>query len=444
MKKRQIPRFDFQKKPHKPYFLMYAAKYIISFPDLHKRKAVIKKRNMEELEGEPYLLLVNHGSLVDLNLMLRATHPYPVNNVMTLEGFNTYTEPLMRHLGVLGKRKFVTDINLIRNIKYCLHTLRSIFVLFPETRYSLDGCTSFLPDSLGGLVKMMKVPCVMLRIHGNFITCPQWNKKNKGTYVEAEMFPLISKEEAASLTADEIFTRIQEAFQYDDYRWQVENHIIIDDPDRTNGLHALLYKCPHCQAEFQMDSGGVELWCNACGKRWKQDELGRLTAIEGKTEFSHIPDWSAWERACVRAEIEAGTYYFEDTVRVETLPNSWKFYKHGVGKLIQTPSGTRIVCHAYGEDTVIEKGPLDLYSMHIEYDYLGRGDCVDISTADDSYWLYLSKRDNVTKLSFATEEIYKIAKAKQKNIRLRNDSDKKTRASVQAVMGENTRSENGQ
>jgi len=417
MNKKHIRHFDFQKKPHKPGFLMPVAKGIISFPDLKKRGAVIRRHDMEELEGKPYLLLCNHASLVDLNLMLKATHPYPVNNVMTLEGFNTYTEPIMRNLGVLGKRKFVTDINLIRNIKYCLHELKTIFCLFPETRYSLDGCTSYLPDSLGGLVKMMKVPCVMLKISGNFITNPQWNKTNKKTYVEAEMYPLVKAEEIASLSAEEIFARIEEAFRYDDYRWQVEKGIVIDHPKRTEGLHCLLYKCPHCGAEGQTDSGGCELWCNACGKRWRQDELGRMEALEGETEFSHIPDWSKWERECVRREIEDGTYYFEDTVQVQTLPDCWRFYKHGEGKLIQTPEGTRIEGCVYGEDTVVEKAPLDLYSMHIEYDYLGRGDCVDISTADDSYWLYLSKRDAITKLSFATEEIYKRAKANQKNTR---------------------------
>ena len=114
----------------------------------------------------------------------------------------------------------------------------------------------------------------------------------------------------------------------------------------------------------------------------------------------------------MRKEIEDGTYRFEDDVRVETLPDCWYFHKHGMGKLIQTPEGTRIECRAYGEDTVIEKAPLDLYSMHIEYDYLGRGDCVDISTSDDSYWLYLTKRDAITKLSFATEEIYKLEREK--------------------------------
>lgn len=414
--KRKVRHFDFKKKPHKPSFLMGVAKHVLSFPDLKKRGAVIRKHNMEELEGKPYLLFITHASMVDFNIMLRATHPYPVNNVMSLEGFNTYTEPVMRSLGVLGKRKFEPDINLIRNIKYCLHTLGSVFVMFPETRYSLDGCTSYMPDALASLVRMMKVPVVVIRIHGNFVTNPQWNKINKKTFVEADMFPIIRADELPSLTESEIMSRIREAFQYDDYRWQLENKIAVDDKELTRGLHALLYKCPHCKTEFQMDSGGHELWCNSCGKRWRQNEYGQLAALEGETEFSHIPDWSNWERECVREEIRNGTYYFEDTVRVETLPGSLKFYKQGEGRLVQTPEGTRITCTAYGEPRVIEKSALALYSTHIEYDYLGRGDCVDISDGDDSYWCYLTKRDQITKISFATEEIHQAALAK-KNFR---------------------------
>ena len=152
---KHVRHFDFKKKPHRPSFLMGVAKAVISWPDLKKRGAVIRRHDMEELDGKPYLLFITHSSMVDFNVMLKATHPDPVSNVMSLEGFNTYTEPLMRSLGVLGKRKFVTDINLIRNIRYCLYTLGTIFVIFPETRYSLDGCTSYLPESLGSLVKSM-------------------------------------------------------------------------------------------------------------------------------------------------------------------------------------------------------------------------------------------------------------------------------------------------
>ena len=48
--------------------------------------------------------------------------------------------------------------------------------------------------------------------------------------------------------------------------------------------------------------------------------------------------------------------------------------------------------------------------MHIEYDYLGRGDCVDISVPDDSFWCYTTKRDVITKIAFATEEMHKLSK----------------------------------
>lgn len=403
-----IKRFDFEKKPIKPCFIMSLAKWIISWPDLKKRKFVLEKINMEEVKS-PYLLLVTHSSMVDFNIMLKATHPEPVNNVMTLEGFNTYTEPLMRSLGVLGTRKFINDLHLIKNIKYCITKLKTIFVLFPEARYSLDGCTSYLPDSTGKLIKLLGVPVVVLRIHGNFITCPQWNKINKKTYVEAQMEQILTPEEIKTMKPAEINELVRQSFQYDDFRWQAEHKIKIDHPKRAKGLHALLYKCPACNCESQTDSKGTLLWCNHCGKQWEMDEYGAMHALNGETEFSHIPDWSNWERQCVRREIEDGTYYFEDEVRVETLPSSLRFHKQGTGRLIQTPTETRIECNCYGKPFTLVRSAMDLESMHIEYDYLGRGDCVDISIPNDSFWCYLSKRDAITKISFATEEMHKLA-----------------------------------
>lgn len=415
-KRDKIKHFDFAKKPIKPTFLMTLAKEIISWPDLKKRNFQLTKVGMEDVDG-PYLLLVTHSSMVDFNVMLKATHPQKVNNVMTLEGFNTYTEILMRLLGVLGTRKFINDVHLVKNMKYCVDKLKTTFVLFPEARYSLDGCTSYLPSSLGKMVRLLKVPVVVLSIHGNFVTCPQWNKINKKTYVEAEMKKILSPEDIRNLSVEEINQVIEEHFQYDDFKWQYDKKIKIDHPMRCKGLHNLLYKCPSCLQEYEMESDGTKLWCLNCGKEWEMDEYGRLSAIQGETEFSHIPDWSKWERECVRKEIEDGTYYFEDDVRVETLPGSLKFYKQGMGKLIQTPTETKIECNYYGEEFVLTRSAISLESMHIEYDYLKRGDCVDISIPDDSFWCYLTKKNAITKLSFATEEIHKLALKKEREMK---------------------------
>lgn len=411
--KEKIKSFDFAKRPRRPGFLFPVAKMIISKPDLKKRGFQLTKTNMEGIEQGPYLLLVTHSSMVDFNIMAMATDPYPVNNVMTLEGFRDYTEILMRHLGVLGTRKFVTDIHLVKNIKYCVEELQDIFALFPEARYSLDGCTSYLPDSLGKMAKVLGVPVVVLQIHGNFVTCPQWNKINKKTYVEAEMMQIITAEEIKTMKAAQINERIRENFRYDDFKWQAERKIRIDHPKRAEGLHSLLYKCAACRTEGQMHSAGTMLWCDCCKKMWEMDEYGRLQAIEGETEFSHIPDWSRWERECVRKEIRDGTYYFEDKVRVETLPGSGRFYKQGEGRFIQTPAETRLECNYYGKPYTLVRSARNLESMHIEYDYHGRGDCIDISISDDSFWCYMSKRDVITRISFATEEIHKLAMEKK-------------------------------
>ena len=121
--KKQIPEppknikvFNTKRKPKRRCFVPWVAKTVISWPDLKKRNAKLTRTNMEALDGEPYLLLINHASKVDLNMMYKATHPHPLVNVMTIEGFRDFTLPLMDLLGVIGKRKFIQDLNLIKNI----------------------------------------------------------------------------------------------------------------------------------------------------------------------------------------------------------------------------------------------------------------------------------------------------------------------------------------
>lgn len=52
------------------------------------------------------------------------------------------------------------------------------------------------------------------------------------------------------------------------------------------------------------------------------------------------------------------------------------------------------------------------YSVHIEYDYLGKKtDCVDLNTINDTLYTYPTGSDfSVTKMSLATEELYKYYK----------------------------------
>ena len=423
----KVKRYDFTRKPLKPSgFWMWIARQFAIKPRLKGRKITVRKIRMDGIKP-PYVLFATHASMLDFPLMYTAVAPHNANNVVAIDAIRDVGDWLMRRLGCICKRKFVKDLNLIRNMRYCTDTLKTIVCVYPEARYSLDGTTGFLPDSLGKVIKLLKVPVVVLRMYGTFVAAPQWNKDEQVIPLSCDLECVATAEEVASLPAAELNERIHRAMQRDDYAWQRESGIEIDNPRRADGLHNILYQCPHCRAEFKMHSGGTRLWCSACGKAWQMDTLSRLHAEEGETEFSHIPDWTAWERRNVRDEVRSGRYRFEDDVTVHTLPNAKRFYDQGMGRLVQTCEETRLTCTAYGEPkTLVWKGT-ELESVHIEYDYPYRkdkykknifGDCVDISVPDDSYWLHpVSGRDRLTKISFATEEIYLLAKEKIKHAR---------------------------
>ena len=158
-----------------------------------------------------------------------------------------------------------------------------------------------------------------------------------------------------------------------------------------------------------MDSRGAELFCTECGKRWIWQEDGFLRAVEGETEFDHIPDWFEWERQQVKKQIQDGTYSFTDEVDVWSLPRVLRYIPLGKAKLTHTiEGGFTLEGHYRGERYFIHRQPAQTNSLHVEYDFgpLGKRDFVDISTENDSFYCRPTGKNVITKLAFATEELY--------------------------------------
>jgi len=404
---KEIKKFDMAKKPVKQRWFLTPVAWLLSFPETLRRKLKITKINMKGLKP-PYLFLSNHMAFVDFKAATRAIFPHKASYVVAIDGF-LINEWLLRQVGCICKRKFTNDILLIRHMKYSLEVNKSILALYPEARYSYCGTNSVLPESLGKLIKMYKVPVVTFIQHGNYLSQPVWNLKKRKCRLEATMTQMYTPEQIEKTSVDEINRTINATFKYDEYKWQKDNNVVIDFPNRAKGLHHILYQCPHCLTESRMNSDKDELWCEHCHKHWKMSELGELSAVKGKTEFSHIPDWFEFERKMVRKQIENGTYFFEDQVTVDSLPNADGYIRLGEATLTHSVEGFVLEKICDDESFRLEKKPLSLYSLHIEFDYFGKGDCLDLSTPEDTFYLFpLTKENVVTKLQFAVEELYKI------------------------------------
>ena len=399
-------RFDMARRPKRPWAILQPIIWAASFPKARSHRSKVDKSGMPKEVKPPYLLLCNHNSFMDFMIMSTAIFPRRANYIVAIDGF-IGIEGLLRAVGGVCNRKFTRGVTLVKNMLHARNN-GDIVVLFPEARYSLCGTTAVIPDSVGKLIQKMGTPVVMMLMHGHHVNSPFWNIGNRKVKpIQSELKQIISAEETKTLSLDEINERVREAFIYDDFAWQKGNGIKIKTKDRAEGLHKVLYQCPACNTEYKMTSKGAQLICTHCGKVWDMTELGELKAVAGETEFSHIPHWYEWQREGVRKEVEAGTYHFEGDVRIESLPNAKKFINLGKGRLTHGMDGFKLTGMCQGEPFEVDWTVPSLYSCHIEYDYMGRGDCVDLNTTEDTFYVFPEGEDfAVTKMALATEELY--------------------------------------
>jgi 1-acyl-sn-glycerol-3-phosphate acyltransferase len=405
-----LRRFDMKKPPHRQWHVLRPVTWLLSFPDVWSHQLKIHRDSGLDLRG-PFILLSNHMAFLDFKVATAALFPRRSNYVVAIDGF-IGRENLLRFAGGIMKRRLTSDIHLIRHMHHIIHRNGDVLTIYPEGRYSLIGTEARLPDSLAKLLKSTRVPVVMLRMNGNFLDSPVWNLKRRGNPIEARIWNLFTREDLERMQVSAIKERLKEAFHYDDYQWQKDNGIHINSPFRAEGLHRVLYRCPACETDFSMTSAGSGLECRACGKRWTMGSLGQLQAETGETEFPHPPDWYDYQVKTVREELSTGKYHFEDEVRVESLANSKGYYNLKTARVTHDLRGFTLKGDpAYFPDTV-RKTPQSMYSCHIEFDYFGKGDCFEISTMSETWYLYpLNIQNAVTKILIATEEMHRMAKA---------------------------------
>ena len=405
--KKTPKRFNMNRKPNKPRFYLKLVEYVAApFFTLFNNAHLKVDKAVRKIKG-PYIILSTHASFMDFPMIVKAIMPRTTGWVMSVEEFRR-GDWLMYGIGGIPKRKFTHGIVTVKHMLEFIKKQKHTITFYPEARFELAGINERLDGALGKFCKLADVPVVMCMANGNFINSPQWSKHPyRKIRQEANLYVLLTREELKQLSIDEIQAKIEKAFEKDEYKWQVENNLHTKCPERADGLYRILYKCPACGKEFKMNSKGIHLWCEECGAKWEMDTLSRLHGVNTDKGFSHIPDWYRWERSEVKKEVENGTYHFEDEVKIsDYYSTKVGFVDCGTAKMVHDQNGFTFIGEADGKPFELNKPVSSMYSLHIEYDFLGKGDAIDIATEETTYFMYLSKFNQLTKLHFATEELY--------------------------------------
>lgn len=404
-KKKDMTPFDMNKKPVKQYPFLLPLIWGGAWLMTRSLGLKVEKAGMEKMKP-PYLVLSTHQGFSDYYIAPLALFPHRANYVSDMEGFAAFGEWLYRGIGCIGKRRYVSDIAVVKNIYTALHKNRQIVAVFPESRHSNAGTTAYIPQNMGKLAKLMKVPVVMLSVHGSYLAGPFWDEAHtRKVPLQAKLECIYTKEALAQAQEDDVQQKIEEHLRYDEYKWQWEEKIAITYPRRAEGLHMALYQCRSCGKAFHMKSKGSSLFCEACGSGWEMDEYGRL--VGEKKKITAIPDWYEWQRGEVEKEIRNGTYRCEFAVRVEALPNAKGFIPMGEGRLVQEESGFTL--SVQNRELFFDHRSRE--SVQTEYNYRDRGPCIVLSDKDCCYYIYSDDPEfGPTKIQFAGEYYYRMRK----------------------------------
>ena len=393
--------------PKKRSFILASIIRLVSEFTMMNVKFKANYINMDKIDKkEPYLILMNHSSFIDMKIASKLLYPKKYNIVCTDDGF-VGKEWLMRFLGCISTRKYITDPSLVKDMLYTIKKLNSSILLYPEACYSFDGTATPLPTNIGKCIKLLKVPVIMLRTHGAYHRDPLYNNLQlRKVNVSCDVEYLISKEDIQNKTDKELMDIVNKAFDFDNYKWQQENKVSVKEKFRADSLNRVLYKCPHCLEENMLGKGET-IKCKSCGVEYVLDEYGYLRNLNGETKFDSVPKWYKWERECVKEEILNGTYNLDEDVEIYGLKDMKIIYKLGEGHLKHNREGFKLVgCEGkleYSQDTKYT------YSLNADLNWYELGDIISIGDNKARYYCLLkTNKDVVAKARLATEEMFKM------------------------------------
>lgn len=318
----------------------------------------------KDIEG-PALVLCNHGAFVDFAYagpLIRRRCPNFV--VARLYFYKSWLNKLIRSYGCFPKSMFAPDVECVKN---CLRVLRrgGVLAMMPEARLSTAGKFEDIQPSMYEFIASCGVPVYTIKISGDYLASPKWgNGIRRGSYVEAELDILFTKEELKALSKEEIKHRVNERLYYDDFKWlEAHPNVRYRSKKLAEGLENILSKCPKCNHKYTITTKKCDIFCENCGKLASIDN--RYAFVSG-VPFKNFSEWYEWQCRELRAEIyENPDFELKSSVefKLPSLDGKRMLRHAGDGVCTLNREGLTYIGTKDGADTELHFPIKDIYRL---------------------------------------------------------------------------------
>ncbi len=319
----------------------WALSRLFSFVYLRPKFRLEIRDKDKRIPKRPFIMVSNHGTFFDPWLIGHLS-PYPLSIMMNEEGFKapSFTQWYLKNIGAFPKKKGESDIAAM---KYTLKTLKEGYpvLIFPEGQTTWDGKTQPIYGGIESIIKRSKLPLVMMRITGNFISKPWWSEAfRKGRVIIHR--DILYPEQLAQMSKSEIRDTIIGFIANNDLEDEDMKQTTFVGPPATEGINRFVWMCPACGVEDHMTGIEDQVSCTGCSASWKMDSHFRLAPSNDKaTPVGSLLDWANWHKKQVKEKI-AGTKDSEcltsnEQVHYCDVTDHGEYPTISVGRLSLTP-----------------------------------------------------------------------------------------------------------
>ena len=244
--------------------------------------------------GEPYIVMANHLTEVDLWILMAAFKPH-----MYFVAGEHLTRAKMGKAMIwsqdpIFERKGGQALDTVREIIRRVKAGNNVMI-FPEGSRSFNGETRELPESAAKLVKMAKCGLVTYHIEGGYFVAPRWAYTARVGRMAGHVVHAYTAAEVADMGKAELTAAINRDIYENAYETQRSRHDIFRGERLAEGLENYLIVCSKCGAVDSMQTEDNRFCCTACGQHGIYTEEGFLEG-EG-LRFDSVYDWGVWSEA---------------------------------------------------------------------------------------------------------------------------------------------------
>lgn len=314
-----------------------------------------------QLQGvkPPYVVLANHTNFWD-PFLLSLCIPDPVYFVTSDAYFrNPVLRQLLKLVGAIPKRKQVSDPSTIRGIIDVVKN-KGVIGIFPEGRRNWDGRTLPLLKPTAKLIKSLHIPVYSVMLKGAHLAMPRWAAFSRKGRLSMEVEKILGPEDINELSANDIYRRITESLEYDEYSSQRHLMHSYTGKNKAEHIELFLFICPQCKNISSLISKGDSFKCSLCGSETHYNDYGLLESMKG----AHLPfdnplDWNLWQLEYLDSILDDNTK--DGTIRPITFDDDVVLRTGGKTGELETNAST---------------GRLSIYRDRLEYQPSGQAPLV--------------------------------------------------------------------